>query len=360
MLSGTRIVEFEALGPAPFAGMLLADLGAEVTVIHRKGGSPAPGAPDRNLLDRGKRSIALDLKTSEDRAVALALVSGADGLIEGLRPGVMERLGLGPAEAHARNPALVYGRMTGWGQDGPRAHQAGHDLNYLALSGALYYAGLPGQVPAVPPTLLGDIGGGALYLVVGMLAALMRAQRTGEGCVVDAAIVDGAAHMMALLRSMGVGFSTHARGESLLDGPHWSRCYACACGGHIAVQCLEPQFYATFLDRLGLAQDPAFAEQHDPAQWPGQTMRLAALFAAQPRSHWESVFEGSDACVAPVLSPDEAARDPHVAARGLWQGDSPRPAPLFDGGGAGLPRTSPTRGEHGDAIRRELRERGLT
>lgn len=358
MLEGTRIVEFEALGPAPFAGMLLADLGAEVTVVHRKAGSPAPGAPSRNLLDRGKRSIALDLKAPEDLKVARALIGDAHGLTEGLRPGVMERLGLGPEEARALNPALVYGRMTGWGQDGPRAQQSGHDLNYLALSGALFYAGLPGAVPGVPPTLLGDIGGGALYLALGMLAGLMRAQRTGAGCVVDAAIVDGTSHMTALLRSMGAGFSTDARGASLLDGPHWSRCYACACGGHVAVQCLEPQFYAIFLERLGLTGDPDFSDQHDPEQWPRQCARLAGLFAARSRDHWQALFDGSDACVAPVLSPAQAALDPHMAARGHGQPDGPAPAPRFDGA-LRRPGPAPSRGEHGAEILRDLKRKGL-
>ena len=358
MLRGIRIIEIEGLGPAPFAGMLLAGLGAEVIVIHRKSGEATPGKGAQNLLDRGKRSIALDLKAPEDLAIARALIQSADALIEGMRPGVMERLGLGPAEMQALNPRLVYGRMTGWGQHGPRATQAGHDLNYLALSGALFYAGLPGQTPALPPTLLGDIGGGALYLTVGLLAGLMNAQATGHGTVVDAAIVDGASHMMALLLSMGAQFSTGARGVSLLDGPHWSRCYACACGGHIAVQCLEPKFYALFLDRLGLTGEAALTSQFDPAQWPAQTERLAALFATRTRDHWAALFEGSDACVAPVLSPDEARLDPHMAARGLWPGSAPAPAPRFS---TPLPEPcpSPRRGQDSAAIVSELHQKGL-
>ncbi|MEO0782712.1 MAG: CaiB/BaiF CoA-transferase family protein, partial [Pseudomonadota bacterium] len=223
MLSGIRIVEFEGLGPAPFAGMLLADLGAEVIVVHR----PKPAAP--SVLDRGKRSIVLDLKDDADLAVAQALVRSADGLIEGLRPGVMERLGLGPELCSATNPKLVYGRMTGWGQSGPRAATAGHDLAYIGLSGALWYAGQTGTPPVTPATLVGDIGGGAMYLVAGMLAGLLRAARTGKGTVVDAAIVDGSAHMMALLMAMAAnGQMVEARGQSLLDGPHWCRSYACA------------------------------------------------------------------------------------------------------------------------------------
>ena len=358
MLNGIRIVEFEALGPAPFAGMLLADLGAEVIVIHRRAPAGTPGKPAVNLLDRGKRSIALDLKAPNDLAIARALIRSADGLTEGMRPGVMERLGLGPEAAHALNPRLVYGRMTGWGQTGPRAHQAGHDLNYLGLSGALFYGGVPGQVPGVPPTLLGDIGGGALYLAVGLLAGLLNARATGRGAVVDAAIVDGASHMMALLLSMGEQFSTAARGQSLLDGPHWSRCYASADGRHIAVQCLEPKFYALFLERLGLSDDPAFADQFDATRWPDLTARLAALFASRPRDHWAALFAGTDACVAPVLSPDEARADPHIAARGIWQDGAPAPAPRFDGAIA-RPAASPAPDAQRAQILADLTQRGF-
>jgi crotonobetainyl-CoA:carnitine CoA-transferase CaiB-like acyl-CoA transferase len=357
MLTGLRVVEFEGLGPAPFAAMMLAEMGAEVVVVHRPG-PPNPVAGACNPLDRGKRSIVLDLKDPGDIAVAQALVSRADALIEGFRPGVMERLGLGPQETRAANPRLVYGRMTGWGQDGPRSTQAGHDLNYLATSGALWYAGAPGTPPQSPPTLLGDVGGGALYLVAGVLAGLVQAARTGQGTVVDAAIVDGSAHMMALLMSMmPSGHLSMARGQSLLDGPHWSRTYACACGGWISVQCLEPQFYAIFLACLGLSDDPRFAAQQDRAQWSAQTEALAAIFAARPLAHWAEVFAGTDACVAPVLRPDAAARDLHMAARAVWSGDAaglfPSPAPRFDGR---VSRVSapPARGAHGAEIRAEL------
>lgn len=354
MLSGLRVVEFEGLGPAPFAAMMLAEMGAEVIVIHRPGaGNPVAGA--RNLLDRGKRSIVLDLKSAEDVAIARALIQRADALIEGYRPGVMERLGLGPETMQATNPRLVYGRMTGWGQDGPRAQEAGHDLNYIATSGALWYAGAPGTPPVTPATLVGDVGGGALYLVAGMLAGLIRAARGGRGTVVDAAIVDGSAHMMALLMSMmPSGNLSMTRGQSLLDGPHWSRVYACACGGWLTVQCLEPQFYAAFLSRLGLSDNPHLAAQHDRAQWPEQGARLAALFAAQPLAHWAEVFAGSDACVAPVLRPDQAAQDPHMAARGVWQEGggslSPAPAPRFYGRRHTV-AAPPARGEHSAEIR---------
>lgn len=363
VLGGMRILEFEGLGPAPFAAMWLADMGAEVICVQRAGGELPPGVPERSILNRGKRTIALDLKAPADLAVARALIASADALIEGFRPGVMERLGLGPDAARALNPRLVYGRMTGWGQDGPRARQAGHDLNYIALSGALWYAGLPGQPPVTPPTLVGDIGGGAMYLVAGMLAGLLRAGRTGQGAVVDAAIVDGSAHMLALLMSMApAGLLTETRGKSLLDGPHWSRSYACADGGFVAVQALEAKFYATFLAILGLEGDPDFARQYDPASWPRAAGRLAAVFAAHPRDHWARRFAGSDACVAPVLSPWEAARDPHLAARGAWlrreDALEPAPAPRFTGRAA-EPGPVPARDAHRAEILADLRRRGL-
>lgn len=359
MLTGLRVIEIEGLGPAPFAAMMLAELGAEVIVIQRPGqASGVSGA--RNLLDRGKRAILLDLKDPADLAVAQALIARADALIEGFRPGVMERLGLGPAEMRAANPRLVYGRMTGWGQDGPRAQTAGHDLNYIATSGALWYAGAPGTPPVTPPTLLGDVGGGALYLVAGVLAGLLRVARGGTGAVVDAAIVDGSAHMMALLMSMlPSGNLSMQRAQSLLDGPHWSRVYRCQCGGYLSVQCLEPQFYAEFLHRLDLSGDPQFAPQHDRSAWPAQSAALAALFAQYPVAHWAGIFAGSDACVAPVLRPDEAADDPHMRARGVWRRAeghlTPAPAPRFDGQLREI-APPPVRGAHSAAIRAWLRD----
>ncbi|WP_214475834.1 CaiB/BaiF CoA-transferase family protein [Mesorhizobium sp. dw_380] len=358
MLRGIRIVEIEALGPAPFAGMLFADLGADVIVVHRKQAS-MPGAPDRSLLDRGKRSIALDLKDADDVAVLMRLVATADGLIEGFRPGIMERLGLGPETCLAANKRLVYGRMTGWGQDGPLAHTAGHDLNYIGVSGALWYGSLPGEPPMAPPTLVGDIGGGALYLVIGMLAAIMNARASGAGTVVDAAIVDGSAHMMNLLMSLAQSGALAAeRGRSLLDGPHWCRVYRASDGGFIGVQCIEPKFYVLFLDRLGLATDPQFANQFDRDLWPDLGNRLAAIFAAKPRDEWIGLFEGSDACVAPVLSPHEAALHPHMAQRGSWLtvdgALQAAAAPRFSGWAQKTPAKSPARGEHGAEIRAEL------
>jgi crotonobetainyl-CoA:carnitine CoA-transferase CaiB-like acyl-CoA transferase len=362
VLSGVRVLEVEGLGPAPFAAMMLADMGAEVIVVHRKGGKPAPGMPERSILDRGKRSIELDLKEDGDRDIFLKLAARSDALIEGFRPGVMERLGLGPAPCHAVNPALVFARMTGWGQTGPLAQAAGHDLNYIAMSGALWYASPPGAAPMTPATLVGDIGGGALYLVSGLLAGLLQARATGQGTVVDAAIYDGSAHMMNLLMALRQsGAMPEARGEGLLDGPHWSRSYECACGGYVSVQCLEPQFYAQFLKILALDTDPAFAAQYERAQWPALTARLAQIFIKQTRDSWAKRFLGTDACVAPVLSPDEAARHEMNAAREVWrdgaQGLQAAPAPRFDGQTGWVPPRPPARGADGPQILKELSDR---
>lgn len=355
MLEGLRVLEIEGLGPAPFACMMLADLGADVIVIHRKNGRPAPGMPDRSIIDRGKRSIELDLKSAEDIAILRKLVSRSEALIEGFRPGVMERLGLGPEDLSAVNPDLVYGRMTGWGQSGPRAQTAGHDLNYLSLSGAAWYSGNPGEPPFTPPTLVGDIGGGALYLVTGILAGVMAARAGRGGTVVDAAIVDGSAHMMNLLMALAqTGGLSMTRGQSLLDGPHWSRCYACSDGGYISVQCLEPKFYAEFLARLGLGDDPDFASQFERSAWPRQTALLAGIIAREPRAHWQALFEGSDACVAPTLNPLESMAEPHMTARGVWQDIDgvlqAAPAPRFSTRPQTTARKIPARGAHTDAI----------
>lgn len=358
MLNSIRIIEIEGLGPAPFSAMHLADLGADVIVVHRKGGNATPGMPTAPVVDRGKRSIALDLKDPQDVATLKELLVTADGLIEGFRPGVMEKLGLGPDVCHAINPALVYGRMTGWGQTGPMSAMAGHDMNYIGLSGALWYASLPGQPPVAPPTLVGDIGGGALYLTVGMLAGILNARQTGKGTVVDAAIVDGSAHMMNLLMALRQsGPQNSDRGASLLDGPHWSRTYVCADGGFFSVQCLEPKFYAIFLGLMGLEDDPDFAQQFELKSWAQATQRLAGLFAAHPREHWTQVFAGSDACAAPVLSPDEALKHPLSTARGIWSDEGAlqaAPAPRFDNQQV-KPRNPPARGEHTNEILAALR-----
>lgn len=360
MLRGIRIIEIEALGPAPFAAMMLADLGAEVICIHRKGTAAPSGMQERSILDRGKKSIALDLKNAQDLQIAQELIATADGLIEGFRPGVMERLGLGPTQMHQKNPKLVYGRMTGWGQQSARATQAGHDLNYIALSGALWSASAPNDTPLKPPTLVGDIGGGALYLVAGLLAGLLRAAETGVGTVIDAAIYDGSAHMMNLLMALRqAGGFGETRGENLLDGPHWSRTYLCKGGGYIAVQCFEPKFYAIFLAKLGLGDDPDFLHQFDKTLWPELTVRLSGRFAEHPREYWADMFNDCDACVTAVLSPAEAAQDA-MNSRKTWLTQhghlQAAPAPRFDGKTRPV-GTSPYRDQHRVHILADLADR---
>lgn len=319
-LSGIRVLELAGIGPGPFAGMLLADLGADVVLIERpaRAGDPLD-LGRRNILNRGKRSICLDLKNSRAVDLALRLADGCDALIEGMRPGVMERLGLGPDVVLSRQPRLVYGRMTGWGQYGPRAQRAGHDINYIALSGALWYAGQAGDVPLAPPTLVGDMGGGALYLAFGLVAGILHARTSGKGQVVDAAVVDGSANLMNLLFSLkAAGSMPVERGTGLLDGPFWYGTYRCADGKFVTVGAIEPQFNAELLNRLGVAEDEAFARPYDPATWPRGRQRMAEIFAKAGRDHWCGVFASSDACFAPVLDPGEVASDPHLRARGTY------------------------------------------
>jgi acetyl-CoA hydrolase len=267
----------------------------------------------------------------------------------------MERLGLGPDVCLQRNPKLVYGRMTGWGQDGPLAHAAGHDLNYVALSGALWYAGQPGEAPLPPPSLVGDIGGGAMYLAVGLLAAIIQVRAGGPGQVVDAAIVDGAAHMTTLLLGLrAAGRMERERGRSMLDGPHWYNTYRCADGEFITVGALEPKFYRELCERLGIAADPAYATQHDADRWPALRESLGALIAGRPRAAWSALLEGTDACFAPVLSPEEAATHPHLRARGVYRTAhgvlQAQPAPRFSATPPGEPGPVPGRGEHTGAV----------
>lgn len=359
VLEGVRIVEITGIGPGPFCGMLLADLGAEVISIERpESGSERPRPA--SILQRGKRCITLDLKADGARDVVLRLLDDADGLIEGMRPGVMERLGLGPEPCLARRPALVYGRMTGWGQEGPLAQRAGHDSNYTGLSGALWFAGAPGQPPSAPTTVLGDIGGGALYLALGLVAGILRARSDGRGQVVDAAIVDGAAHMLNLLLVMTARGGGLARGTNAFDASHWAaRSYRCRDGGWINIAPLEPQFYAELLRRLRLDGDARFVHgQNDPALWPELTRDLEALFAAQDRAHWCALLEGSDACWAPVLRPDEAAEHPHLAGRGTYlRVDGmlqAAPAPRFGATPSPPVASVPPRGAHTQAVLAEL------
>ena len=319
VLSGIKIIEIQGIGPAPFSGMHLADMGADVIVIERPGPPAFGDLGDATITKRGKKVLTLNLKDPADRDKVLELVKHADGLIEGMRPGVMERLGLGPDECLAANPRLVYGRVTGWGQDGPLAHAAGHDINYNALSGALWYSGKPGDPPFATPTLIGDIAGGALYLTIGMLAALLNAQRTGQGDVIDAAMIDGSAHMMNLILSLqAAGGVSYERGKSVLDGPHWFDTYECRDGGFISIGSLEPQFYALLLEKLELTDDPDFKNQMDVSKWPAQKARLTELFLTRTRDQWCELMEGTDVCFAPVLHPGEAAKHPHMAYRNIY------------------------------------------
>ena len=331
-LQGVKVVEFAGLGPAPFCCMLLSDMGADVVRIDRKSGR---GGSRHDVTTRGRRSAALDLKDQSDKAIALALIAKADVLIEGFRPGVMERLGLGPEAAFGANPRLIYGRMTGWGQYGPLAHAAGHDINYIALSGALHAIGRNGAPPSPPLNLVGDFGGGALYLAMGVCAALFEAQRSGKGQVIDCAMTDGAASLMAMFYGLrAAGIWSDARDANLLDGgaPFYD-VYECADGEYVALGALEPQFYALLMEKTGLACDPAFAAQMDREAWPEQSAKLAAVIKTKSREQWRALMEGDDACFAPVLSMAEAPSHPHNVARGAFTEVSgvvqPSPAPRF-------------------------------
>ncbi|XLZ72943.1 CaiB/BaiF CoA-transferase family protein [Massilia sp. SR12] len=357
VLSGVTIVEIAGIGPGPFCGMLLADLGAEVIVVERPGPAEIPTA---GILRRGKRSLALDLKAPGAVDTVLALIEDADALIEGMRPGAMERLGLGPEVCLARNPRLAYGRMTGWGQEGPLAQAAGHDNNYIALSGALHYAGAGDVPPVAPPTLVGDLGGGALYLALGIVSAILHARGGGKGQVVDAAIVDGSAHMMNLLLDLSAtGLMREQRAASVLDGPHWFNTYRCKDGRDITVGALEGKFYQLLLEKLRLASDRRFAAQHAAGQWPLQRAAFAELFAMRTRDEWCALLEGSDACFAPVLAPSEAARHPHLQARGTYSCDGvlqANAAPRFSGTPApAAPNAIPSVGQHNEEILARLK-----
>ncbi|MFI2758648.1 CaiB/BaiF CoA transferase family protein [Streptomyces echinatus] len=332
-LAGVRVVELAGIGPGPFAAMLLADLGADVVRVDRPGGVGLGIDPAHDVTNRNKRSILVDLKAPDGPARVLDLAERADILIEGYRPGVAERLGVGPGDCHARNPRLVYGRMTGWGQDGPLAHRAGHDVAYIALTGTLGMIGRPDEPPAVPANLLGDYAGGSLYLVVGVLAALHHARATGTGQVVDAAIVDGTAHLSAMIHGMlAAGGWQDRRAANLLDGgcPYYGT-YETADGRYMAVGALEGKFYEEFLRLLGL--DGLASARTDWTRWGELRERIAAVFKSRTRDEWTAVFEDSDACVAPVLSLREAPHHPHLAARGTFTGHGgitqPAPAPRF-------------------------------
>lgn len=354
-LHGIKIIEMAAIGPVPFCGMMLSDMGADIVRIDRKG---SPVVHQNNPVNRGRRSIALDLKLDDDMATAQRLIAQADALIEGFRPGVMERLGLGPEPCLAENPRLVYGRMTGWGQSGPLAHAAGHDINYIALTGALYAMSRDGQPPSPPLNLIGDYGGGAMLLANGVLAALLESSRSGRGQVIDAAMTDGSASLMNLFYGLQASGNWHDMpGTNMLDGgAHFYNCYVCADGKFISIGPIEPPFYAALLQRCGI-DDPAFSRQMDNQHWPALKQKLTDIFKTRTRDDWCSLLEGSDACFAPVLDTHEAANHPHNRARqtfishnGVTQA---APAPRFSRTPGAIKSAPAAPDEHRDAILRD-------
>jgi alpha-methylacyl-CoA racemase len=353
-LSGVRVLEIAGIGPAPFCGMLLADLGADVVRVERPGGGWNLLPWDRDLLNRGKRSVAVDLKQPEGVQTVLSLVEKADILFEGFRPGVAERLGIGPEACWERRPQLVYGRMTGWGQQGPMATAAGHDIAYIAPTGALHLVGEAGGGPQIPANLVGDFGGGALYLAVGLLAALHEVKTSGRGQMVDAAIVDGTAHLTTMLHGLlAAGAWRDERGVNLLDGGAPFYCtYRTSDGEYMAVGAIEPQFFAELIQLLGISADGI--EQMNRASWPQLHRRIAATFRQRTQSEWTEVFASSDACVAPVLGLRAAPDHPHLRARGTFvEHDGviqPAPAPRFSRTQTSLGRSPCIPGQHTDEV----------
>jgi alpha-methylacyl-CoA racemase len=353
-LQGIRVLELESIGPAPFAGMLLADMGADVLVIDRPATTDLGLERSRwyDVMMRGKRSVTLDLKKSDSQKICLELAARADALIEGMRPGVMERLGLGPEAVLGKNPKLVYGRMTGWGQDGPLAPRAGHDINYIALAGVLHAFGRKGEAPVPPLNLIGDFGGGGMLLGFGVACALIEAARSGRGQVVDAAMVEGA----SLLAAMFSGFLaaktwSEERGANILDtGAPWYNVYETKDGKYVSIGAIEGRFFEELLSRLKLKDVPA---QHDRKRWPEMKALFASTFKSKTRDEWCKAFEGSDACFAPVLSWSEARRDPHNAFRKNFLDvagvEQPSPAPRFSRTPGAVRRAPPERGQGGKA-----------
>jgi alpha-methylacyl-CoA racemase len=357
-LHGVRILEIAGIGPGPFAAMMLADMGAEVVRVERVQAvrDDATG-PHWDVMLRGRRNIALDLKHADGVETLLSLVERADVVIEGFRPGVMERLGVGPEVCLARNPKLVFGRMTGWGQEGPYASSAGHDINYIALAGALAHFGRAGEPPTPPLNMVGDFGGGGMLLAFGVVCALLEAQRSGKGQVIDAAMVDGSAVLMSMFwayRNVGM-FDEHARGVSLLDtGAHFYDVFECADGEWVSVGSIEPQFYALLLEKTGLTGDPEFTNQMDKTQWSTLKRKLAKVFKTKTQSQWNEIMEGTDVCYAPVLRMSEAAQHPHNVARntfievaGVTQ---PAPAPRYSRSATDLPTAPAHAGQHTRAV----------
>ena len=358
-LHGIKIVEIAGIGPGPYGAMLLADLGADIIRIDRSSGVNAfgtpPTEPPADILARGRRSVAVDLKHPDGVATVLDLIAEADAVIEGFRPGVMERLGLGPDVCLARNPKLVYGRMTGWGQDGPYASAAGHDINYIALAGALEPLGRAGEQPTPPINLIGDFGGGGMLLAFGICAALVEAARSGEGQVIDAAMVDGAASLMTMTWSFKhMGLWSDERGTNMLDtGAHFYDTYETADGKYVSIGSIEPQFYAELLRLTGLEGED-LPRQMDKAAWPALKERLAAVFATKTRDEWCEIMEHTDVCFAPVLSMDEAPQHPHIAQRGTFTEVAglvqPAPAPRFSRTPGEVSRPPAHAGQHTDEV----------
>ena len=361
-LSGIRIVEFAGIGPGPFCGMMLADHGAEVIRIDRASGSRGGSQPvtSKDVLARGRKSIAINLKTAEGVALARKLAASADGIIEGFRPGVMERLGLGPEELLKDNPKLVYGRMTGWGQTGLYAPWAGHDINYIALAGALAHYGRAGGKPTPPINMVGDFGGGGMMLAYGMVAALLNVARGGEGQVIDCAMTDGTAVLMSMMHGMkNMGVWSEELGVNMLDtGAHFYDTYETADGKFISIGSIEPQFYAELRRLAGLEEDNQFDAQHDRRQWGEMKDKLTALFKSKTREDWNALMEHTDVCYAPVLTMSEAAQHPHNVARRTFievGGDTqPAPAPRYSGTANAVPAPAPLPGDDTDSILRHL------
>jgi alpha-methylacyl-CoA racemase len=357
-LSGFRIIEIAGIGPGPFAAMMLADMGAEVVRVERTQAvrDGASGA-HWDVMLRGRRNVALDLKHADGTEALLSLVERADALIEGFRPGVMERLGVGPQQCMARNGKLVFGRMTGWGQGGPYANSAGHDINYIALAGALAHFGRAGEPPTPPLNMVGDFGGGGMLLAYGVVCALLEAQRSGKGQVVDAAMVDGSAVLMSMFwafKQIGM-FDENARGTNLLDtGAHFYDVYQCADGEWVSIGSIEPQFYALLLEKTGLAGDAELAGQMDRTKWPVLKTKLAAVFREKTRSQWNEIMEGTDVCYAPVLRMSEAAQHPHNVARNTFIDvagvTQPAPAPRYSRSAPSTPTPPAHAGAHTRAV----------
>ncbi len=365
-LTGCRIIEIAGIGPGPFAAMLLADMGAEVIRVERAGAvrGPAPETPHPDILRRNRRNIAIDLKHPDGVAALLELVERADALIEGFRPGVMERLGVGPDVCLGRNPKLVFGRMTGWGQEGPYAHAAGHDINYIALAGALAHFGRAGEPPTPPMNMVGDFGGGGMFLAFGVVCALLESGRSGAGQVVDAAMIDGTATLMTMFWTMsqtGLHDQTR-RGVNLLDtGAHFYDVYECSDGEYVSIGSIEPQFYAELMRLTDLSEDAEFAEQMDRDGWPGLKRRLGDLFLTKTRDEWCDLMEHTDVCFAPVLRMDEAVQHPHNIERGTFVEvggmTQPAPAPRFSRTAATIDRPPAHDGQHTVEV---LRDWGIT